>query len=391
MTINAINLLKGEYPRLRVKITERLRKKLLNKNEYSFKFNSFNLKGLLYLGQKTKINKNEILSNIVDIKTRNRAAWSNFPMKIPIDEEFVAGIGYYIGDGRLKTSRGLSAVSIDLDTIKFFLNWLTKYFNADTKNIKINISLPRSDFNLGLEKRKWSKLLGVNINSVKRKCKYKDYHKTLVEVCYFRTISKLTLDKLIPLIKEKCSTNKHFAAAYLRGIMAAEGSPRYNEKSHQRAIHLKMKDKTEVEYICKLLQFLDFTPDLFFSKQDKGWIASITGFYELKRSEEMNIFKLNGKRKERLKGMLSNYHHQQVKKGKVKEFYLTKLFEFEKRHGKYSTAKQLSKYLKRDKTRVVTVLRKLQKNKLLSGERIIKTGRPVRFTLTEKGREFILK
>ena len=89
IVINTLNLLREEYSKLQVKIAEKLRKKLFSrfnarlrrKNGYSLKANSFNLKRLLFLGQKVKINKNEILSNIIDIKTRNRAAWCNFPLK----------------------------------------------------------------------------------------------------------------------------------------------------------------------------------------------------------------------------------------------------------------------------------------------------------------------
>jgi len=312
-------------------------------------------------------------------------------MRISLDEESIEGVGYYIGDGRLKTSSGLSTPNTDIKTIKFFLKWLRQYFNAKNKNIRVNIFLPRSNFNVSSEKRKWLKLLGANINSVKRKYKYKDYHKTLIEVCYFRAISKFVLDKLIPLIKEKCLVNKHFAAAYLRGIMTAEGSPRYNAKSHQRAVHLKMKNKTEVQYVFKLLKFLGLTPSFLFSKQDGEWLVSISGFSEIKELDKINIFRSHFEKRRKLKKILSNYHHQQAKKGQIREFYITKLFEFERKHGKYCTAKQLSEYIKRDKTRIINVLRKLQRDRLLRGERVMKVGTPFKFTLTQMGKEFILK
>jgi len=397
--INTINLLKEEYSKLQVRITEKLRKKIFShsnpksrrKNGYSFKANSFNLKKLLSLGKKVKINKNEIFSNITDIKTRNHAAWCNFPLRISINKEFIEGVGYYIGDGRLKTSSGLSTVNTNIGTIQFFLGWLKKYFNAKAENIRINIFLPRVDFNVNFEKKKWSRILQTNINSIKRKYKFKKYHKTIVEVNYSRAISKLVLDKLIPIIKEKCLVNKSFAAAYIRGIMAAEGSPRYNEKSHQRAIHLKMKDKSEVQYAFKLFQFIGLTPSFLFSKQDREWLISITSFSELKELDKLNVFGSHSEKRRKLKKILSNYQHKQVKKGQVKKFYLTKLFKFEKKYKEGCTANQLSRYLNREKSRVVTVLRKLQKNGLVNGERIMKVGTPFKFTLTQAGKEFILQ
>lgn len=173
--------------------------------------------------------------------------------------------------------------------------------------------------------------------------------------------------------------------------MAAEGSVKHDEKSHQKAIHLKMKNKSEVEYVFKLLQFVGLTPSFLFSKQDNEWLTTISGCDELKKLDEMDIFKSNGERRRKFKEISSDYQHRQVKKGRVKEFYLTKLLEFERKHGEYCTAEELSKYLKRSKSRVLNVLRELRESKLVIGERIIKIGKPFKFALTEKGEEFISK
>lgn len=412
MTINIVHLLKTELPKLRVKVTEELNKKvflhlgdltgplsqLLKINEVTLRRKLFNrigyslrLSELLLLAQKANISNKAVFASITDLKIGDNAYWSNSPMKILIDEKFIEGVGYYIGDGRTKTNRGLSTTNTNVETIKFFLYWLKKYFNAKLRYIKVNIFLPRSNFNATSEKRKWSKLLKININSVKKKYRYKDHHKTQVEVLYSRTISKLLLDKLLPIIKERCLTNKSFAVAYLRGIMTAEGSPRYNAKSHQRAVHLKMKDKSEVKYVFKLMQFLDLTPSFLFSKHDSEWLVSISGFSEIKELDKINIFRSHSDKKKKLKEILSNYHHHQAKKGQVREFYLRKVLKFRRKYGKYWTARELSEYIKRDRTRVINVLRKLQKDGLLRGKRIMKVGTPFKFTLTQAGKEFISK
>ncbi len=412
MMINAIGLLEEEYPKLRVKVTKELRKRLflhldnstgylaqsLKISEVSLRRKFFDRKGysfklceLLFLAKKAKIGGDEVFSSITDIKIGDNAFWTNLPTKISVDEEFTEGIGYYVGDGRLKPNKGLSTTNTDVKAIKIFLNWLKKYFSVDDKDVIINIYLPCLDFNVNSEKKKWSKLLEANINSVKSKYEYKNHHKILIEVCYFRKIAKLILDKLGPIIKEKCLANKSLAKAYIRGIMTAEGSVKHDEKSHQKAIHLKMKNKSEVEYVFKLLQFVGLTPSFLFSKQDNEWLTTISGCDELEKLDEMDIFKSNGERRRKFKEILSDYQHRQVKKGRVKEFYLTKLLEFERKHGEYCTAKELSKYLKRSKSRVLNVLRELRESKLVIGERIIKIGKPFKFALTEKGEEFISK
>jgi Fic family protein len=139
------------------------------------------------------------------------------------------------------------------------------------------------------------------------------------------------------------------------------------------------------------LQYQANFPIFLFSKQDNEWLIAISGCDELKKLDEMDIFKSNGERKRKLKEILGNYQHKQVKKGQVKEFYLAKLLEFERKQGEYYTADELAGYLKRSKSRVLNVLKKLRESKLVIGKRIIKIGKPFKFALTKKGKEFISK
>lgn len=174
MMINAISLLEEEYPKLRVKVTKELRKRLflhldnstgylaqsLKISEVSLRRKFFDRKGysfklceLLFLAKKAKIGGDEVFSSITDIKIGDNAFWTNLPTKISVDEEFTEGIGYYVGDGRLKTNKGLSTTNTDVKSIKFFLNWLKKYFSVDDKDVIINIYLPCLDFNVNSEKK----------------------------------------------------------------------------------------------------------------------------------------------------------------------------------------------------------------------------------------------
>tara|TARA_Y100000310_G_scaffold138289_2_gene137261 strand:+ start:58099 stop:59340 length:1242 start_codon:yes stop_codon:yes gene_type:complete len=363
-----------------------LRRKLLGRTGYSFK-----LTELLVLTKKADITKKELFSNINKVKIGSNSYWVELLKYIKIDQEFVEGVGYYIGDGRMKTDRGLSTRNTNVETLNFFIKWLKKYFSALKTEIRVEVLLPRTIFDTAAEKNKWSKLLNLSITSVKTKHKHEEWHKEMVEVGYFRKITKRLLDKLIPIVKKRCLNQKDLAMAYIKGIMIAEGCVKHNEKRGTRAIHLKMKDKNEVKYVFNLLRFIGLEPSFLFSRQDNEWVVTITSYDELKRLNDLKIFKFHSDRKNKLKEALKGYKHYQVKKGTVNFFYLSKLLEFEKDSGTHFTVNNLLDYINKDKNRILVVLKELQKNGFIVGERMIQTGRPFRFALTEKGKEFISK
>ena len=78
-----------------------------------------------------------------------------------IDEDFVKGVSYYIGDGRMTAPRSLSTVNQDIETIRFFIKWLQKYFKFDLQNIKIKILIAQPSFNEPILKKIFSKKLGI--------------------------------------------------------------------------------------------------------------------------------------------------------------------------------------------------------------------------------------
>ena len=43
------------------------------------------------------------------------------PKIIELDKNFVEGFAYYIGDGRIRTNKGLSTINSDLKIIKFLI------------------------------------------------------------------------------------------------------------------------------------------------------------------------------------------------------------------------------------------------------------------------------
>lgn len=300
-----------------------------------------------------------------------------------INKEFVKGTSYYIGDGRMTSPRSLSTMNQDLETIKFFIKWLQKQFKADIKNIKIKIIVPNKNYNSLKLKNKFCKKIGVkykHINSVRQKHKAKPHHKELIEVCFNNVGSKREFKKMIPKVKKECLKNKKLAVEYIKGIMAAEGSVKYHKGSGSRTIHLKMKDKKEIEYIGRLLnEIINVKANILEVKNENMWLITISGMEEIKKSNELDFFEIEGRKRKKLEEIAKSYKRAQVKKGDVKNYYLKGLKFHNKKLGKRLTAPELCKLIKRDRTRTINVLRDLEKKGFVKSKRKNARGRPFEF------------
>jgi len=305
-----------------------------------------------------------------------------------IDKDFVKGVGYYIGDGRMKAPRSLSTVNQNEKVIKFFLKWLKEYFKFKLKDIKIKIKTSDPNYNEEKLKGEFSKKLGIGkqfIHSVSLKEKSKPHHHTIIDIWANNAKAKREFDSLISVVKEKCLENRGLAVEYVKGIMAAEGSPKYNLKSKSRSVHLKMKNEQEIKYLGKLLnEVIGIKSSILRVKNEEGmWLITISGFYEMNKLQELDIFEIESKKREKLRGITGSYKHAQVKKGDVDKFYMEKLEFFNKKLKKFLTAPELAKLIGRDRTRIINVLRSLEKKGLIIGNRKKSLGRAFEFSIKD--------
>lgn len=304
-----------------------------------------------------------------------------------IDKEFVKGVAYYLGDGRLAAPRSLSTGNQNIKTISFFIKWLKKYFNIQLQNMKIKIITSNPNYNKKYLRIKFSKKLNINknyITSIAFKEKSKPHHKDIIEVWANNASAKRNFDNVISTVKEKCLKNNNLAIEYIKGIMAAEASPKYSIKSGSREIRLKMKNEEEIKYIGKLLNNIGIKSSILKVKTEDGmWVVAISGFYELNKLNELDIFEIESNKRNRLKDIISSYKRIQVKKGDVERFYLEKLKLLNNKFKKRFTALELSKLIRKDRKRIVFVLRILQKKNLINGKRRKIRGRPFEFWVNQ--------
>lgn len=303
-----------------------------------------------------------------------------------IDGDFVKGVAYFLGDGRMTAPRSISTVNQNPKTIKFFIKWLKKYFKINIKDIKIKIKVSNPAFDKEQILIEFSKKLNLDkslIHSVSMKENSKPRHKLLFDVWVNNAEAKRLLDNLILKVKSRCLKNKKLAREYIKGIYAAEGSPKYHIKSGSRSIHLKMKNESEIRYIGKLLNgILKIKSSILKVNSEEGmWLITLGGYYELKKAYELDIFEIESEKRERLKKIIKSYEYAQVKKGEVDKFYLEKLNFFNKKLKRNLTAPELAKFIKRDRTRTIYVLRNLEKRGLIIGKRRKSVGRAFEFKI----------
>jgi len=211
------------------------------------------------------INKGKLFENIEYFTLEGcRKKRTYLPKTIFITPEFVEGYSLYIAEGDTgisgkHKSKKMRLSSSDLPIIQFFMRWLIKYLKQRKEDFGIYIYVP-SDFIYEKFVDKISKNLGINKSQI---ILYKDKYVTKPK---FRiSIGRATIMRVFyfiePLIKHYSSKNKSLAAAYLRGLMAGEGTV-YSGKLNKalncftKYVRLEMKNEKEVKFAGKLLKLL---------------------------------------------------------------------------------------------------------------------------------------
>lgn len=205
----------------------------------------FNLQKLISFCIDFGVSKNTLYENIAGFYM-----WGshNKPVKIPlflkIDSNFVEGYSLYVaegdtGDSGDKRSRKVRFTNSNIDLIYFFMSWLSTYFSEITyyglvflpENYGGKINFP-----------KWLDVKSGNYNKIP---KYRICMDNALVIDLFHEIRN-DLKKIV--IKDE-----KLSSAYVKGIMAGEGTV-YNNRS--KYVRVEMKNEFEISFICKLLDVL---------------------------------------------------------------------------------------------------------------------------------------
>ena len=280
---------------------------------------------------------------------------------LELSQELIRSIAFIIGDGDIDKKRVRFANSNKL-AIKSVLFDMSKVFNL--KNPWTKLTYPRDSKKykiMGLV-NDWESYLGYKMNGVyekhNTKIKEKQFKskKEYVEITFHSSTLSEILKRILPILRKEILFNKSLSIAYLQGIYAAEGSITSREKNKLRVIQLNMKDKNEIIYIKKVLNLLNIrNSGERFVLGNNAWYINITGRKEIEKCFNINLFKINSERKQKLKEVINNYERYQVSpmKNKYRFFQIKNILE----QGSFSSL-ELSNKLNMSLIRTQVLLKK---------------------------------
>lgn len=204
----------------------------------------------------------------------SRNTGTTIPKEIVIDEQFVEGFSLYLGDGTTGThgllpSKKFRFTNADIDVIKFFLDWLRRYFPSFSYVVRI--SIPQG---LKVSEGFISNLASyLQINSDVLRFSTGYYNK---QIKYRVVVDNILLIKLFLIMKKtvhkEVLKNKKLMSAYIRGMSAAEGTA-YFRPPH-KYVRIEMKDKKEICFMSRLLDKLS-VDHLLMSRSNRSGMCSI--------------------------------------------------------------------------------------------------------------------
>jgi len=268
------------------------------KNRYGHNFGR-----LLQICQLLDINEQELKSNI-----QGFYSWGshNKPVRIPeqieITEMFVEGYALYIaegdtGDSGVKKSRKVRFTNTNTSVINFFSGWLKQTFLEIP--VYLVIFVP--------EKQDYEDTRpGINISDIRIKTSKGSYNKQIkYRLCMDNAI---TIDILLAIretVRSAVREDAALAAAYLRGLMAGEGTV-YNNRS--KYVRLEMKNEPEIQLAKELLTNLniDFTHHKRTTRERMESIY-VGGKENIRRYYELVGFGAHKGRQEKLRELVTGY------------------------------------------------------------------------------------
>ncbi len=250
----------------------------------------------------------------VSYKTTNKLAVPKpmvLPTSINLDENFVEGIGLYIGDGKLtpNDTNHLEFSTVDKDMAQFFWKFLTNRLNLTIRNCSLSIRYRYGEGNQ--LKEVWSKLLGIPqkklVLRIKDIYEMQDSLTIQVNSIIIRKLFKSIIDNGLPSIKE----NKILRRAFLRGEFAADG--KFGKEKDTNTYYVSevtfcYDAKKEVwlrDFIIECLELEGINR----YNQIPGYIR-ITGWDNYIKFWNMRLFDLCERKKNKLLGIIkqSNVH-----------------------------------------------------------------------------------
>ena len=293
--------------------------------------------------------------------------------------KLIRTLSFIIGDGSIDKKQ-IRFSNSDKLVAKTILKDFRDFFRIK-KSPSITLTVPR-DFDEQKTSNKldaWEDYLKYKISKVRKKhisyINGKEFisKKEYVEVSFISSKLYGVVSNYLSKIKEWALTDKKLTVAYLQGIYSAEGCISYSKFNRLRTIQIKMKDKEEIFFITKLLNFLGINNSGMKSFKDGSYFIYITNRENIKKCYEIDIFRINQKRKDKLKEVLNNYQRIQVASHFKEDRYsqIISLLGNEKNINSHNLSRQLNMSLCRTQVLLQNGFNERKWDRLWNGEEFL--------------------
>lgn len=218
------------------------------------------------------------------------------PKRIIVDENFVAGIAMYLGDGSLNLVdlNHLSFISIDKDMVKFMLKFFKEHFKLQNSNLRYYLRYKNEKKN---SIKLWAEYLGVSGSRIKiyqRDRSTKESFTIQIGGKILRNIFAKIVQEVMSLDFEK---EKNLRRAFLRGLFASEGGIGIQFIENYLAyvaFHLSYEKEEELAFfVQKLLMFEEIESNHLTRKNKGERYIQITGWNNYYKLFKIGLFDLS--------------------------------------------------------------------------------------------------
>lgn len=227
---------------------------------------------------------------------------------VSLDNFFFEGLGLWHGEGA--KSKGIYFSNSNVHLICHFLKFVEEKLRISRADFNVTVCAPYSNDTDAIKKR-WADALDIPVNNFTKICVDSRLNKENAQV-YFNSILLVSvLKNLHENLKQVMTPNTDFAASYLRGIFAGEGSVliRNDVLFH---IDFAGADTSSIKFYKQCLDCLGITHGEYIRRSLK---FQIYGHRNFKRFRELGIHTLHPEKREKFENGFASYKRVNVLDG----------------------------------------------------------------------------
>ncbi len=228
---------------------------------------------------------------------------------INLDDLFFEGLGLWAGEGG--KAKGLYIGNSCPELLLRFLDFVEEKIGIDRREFRVTLNTLSSTAK-HVSREKWSKVLQIPSENFTAMCEDPRMNQEYAQI-YFNSVVLVELLKTVhEKVKSLILSRTEFAAAYLRGIFAAEGSAILRKSGILHHLNISSKDKEVIEFLKECLASIGIIPSKY---ENESRNLPIHGWRNFKRFGGLGIHTLHPEKRAKFELGFANYKRVNVLQG----------------------------------------------------------------------------